>query len=272
MIHARDLSQKVGEHLGENYIVRPAMRYGSVSIEKAIDSLIDSEVHKLIIFPLFPQYASSTTGSLLEEVFRVLRAKTNIPAVTTIPPFYNHPLYIESLARTALPYLEKPHDHVLFTFHGLPEKHILKSNQGKDHCLKKDDCCNRIHQQNQFCYRAHCYETARSLAKKLKIQEENYSVSFQSRMGKHPWIQPYTESILESMPEKGIKNLIVLCPSFIADCLETLEEIAIRGTEVFVSAGGESLSMVPALNSDAFWSQTVATIIHGEQEEVNNPQ
>jgi protoporphyrin/coproporphyrin ferrochelatase len=181
-----------------------------------------------------------------------------------VPAFYDHPAYLDVSAEIAQDHLQdvKAFDHVLMSFHGLPERHVKKCDlQGGNYCLSKPDCCAEISQVNRYCYRAQCYATARGIAERMQLAEGDYTVSFQSRLGRTPWIQPYTDEEFKKLAESGVRKLAVMIPSFTADCLETLEEIAIRGAEEFQAAGGETLTMVPSLNADPRWQEAVLKML-----------
>jgi len=263
IVNSRAFADKLSALLGDDYRVALAMRYGKPSIESALAELVREPLKELILFPLYPQYASSSTGSSLEEAFRLLAPLQNVPTVRTIPAFYDDPGYINALVENALPRLQafKP-DYILFSYHGLPERHIRKSETGEGHCLAADDsCCASIGPRNAFCYRAHCFATTRSIAQKMGLAAGSYSTAFQSRLGRTPWIKPYTDHVLTELGQKGVKRLAVFSPSFVADCLETLEEMTIRGAATFREAGGDALELIPALNSADVWVKAAAGLI-----------
>ncbi len=262
MVHSRALTTKVGEQMANHgWVVELGMRYGQPSIESAIDNLIDRGVDQIVVFPLYPQYAASSTGTALEEVYRICAPAWNVVPLYVVPPFYRDPGFIDSFANISRPLFEtfKP-DHILFSYHGLPERHVQKSDPSGSHCLADPNCCDHIVADNKHCYRAQCYATTRALVSKLNLETNNFSVSFQSRLGRTPWIKPHTDVTLPELAAAGIKRLAVFCPSFVADCLETLEEIAIRGAEQFQTHGGEALMLVPSLNSSERWVETVCTL------------
>lgn len=261
--HTKELAEGVQKALGEGTMVRYAMRYQNPSLPSVLQEMKFAGVDHLIVLPLYPQYASSSTGSSLEELYKLCAAEWNAPSLAVIPPFYGHDAYLDSVARVSQESMGdvKKFDHFLFSFHGLPERQITKSDWSTKHCLKSDHCCEAIGDANRFCYRAQCYHVAREVAARLGINKEQYSVGFQSRLGRSPWIQPYTDVLFEELSKKGVKNLAVLIPSFTADCLETLEEIAIRGRDDFLAAGGASFHMAPSLNSHPAWVSAVVTMI-----------
>lgn len=246
LIHSQNLQRKLQESLGSQWKVSLAMRYGSPSIEDGLSLLKDCE--HLTILPLYPQYSSAATGSSLEKILRLLAVKAVIPSITLIRDFYQDPGFIAAQAALIKPQLAN-HDYLLFSYHGLPERHLKQSG-----CL--EICatpCAAMNEANQACYRAQCFETSRALGQKLGLSEEQYGTSFQSRLGKTPWIKPYTDELLAVLIQKGIKRLAVVCPSFIADCLETLEEIGIRARNQWLSLGGEQLTLVSCVNDSELW-------------------
>lgn len=263
LIHTRSLAEQLQALVGSERVVRFAMRYQNPSMTSALDAFQRDNVERLIVVPLYPQYASSSTGSCLEELYRLCGSRWNVPHLAIVPPFYDHSAFIdaeETIAREHLGDLSR-YDYFLMSFHGLPERQVTKTDPSGAHCLAQSDCCARIVASNRYCYRAQCFATARALAQRLGLSEDRYGVSFQSRLGRTPWIQPYTDHVFEELPAKGVKRLAVLIPSFTADCLETLEEIDIRGRESFLGAGGQDFTMVPSLNSHPTWVRAVSALI-----------
>lgn len=261
LVHGRALVEGMRESLPAHFDVELAMRYGSPSITSGLDALLQRGADRLVIFPLYPHYASSSTGSTLEAVYTDLAARYATPSVSVVPPYYADPAFLEALEAVSVPTLEAEQpDYVLLSFHGLPERHVKLSDHSGEHCLQVEDCCSSITVANRDCYRAQCYATARLLAERLNLQEGAWGVSFQSRLGKTPWIQPHTDATLAALAAKGVKRLAVLCPAFTADCLETLEEIQIRNAAAFVEAGGERLSLVPCLNSHPKWIESAVKL------------
>lgn len=238
------------------------MRYGSPSLEHALDQLRAAGCERLVVFPLYPQYASSSTGSSLEAVYRLVAERWNTPSVAVVPPFYDDPGFIEACAAVGRPILDElAPDHVLMSFHGLPERHIRKSDAAGGHCLASAGCCDRMQPANRACYRAQCFATARALAGALQLAPDTWSVSFQSRLGRTPWIQPYTDEVLPALAARGARRVAVYCPAFVADCLETLEEIGLRAEADFRAAGGEALRLIPAVNSHPRWVDAVVDLL-----------
>jgi ferrochelatase len=266
LVHSQNLTEKVRAALGAEYVVELGMRYGNPSIPAALNKLLAVQPAKLVVLPLFPQYSSAANGSALERVQQVLNQQWNVPPVETVGAFYDDPGFIEAFTQVARHHLPpfRP-DFVLFSYHGLPERHVLKSDVSGRHCLQTPTCCDAIVEANRYCYRAHCFATTRALVKNLGLAPDRHSVSFQSRLGRTPWVKPYTDQVLPELARAGKKRLAVLCPAFVADCLETVEEIGIRAREQWRALGGEELLLVPSLNAEPAWVETVARLVrqHG---------
>lgn len=262
LYHSVDLAAAVRERLGAGWVVELGMRYQKPSLESALGKLRAAGADRVIVFPLYPQYSASSTGSSVEEVFRVAAKEWVTPTLAFVEPFYDHPEFIEAFAARGAPVLEaeKP-DHVLMSFHGLPERHMHKADPTGAHCLASAGCCDRIVAANRHCYRAQCFATARALAARLGLAEGTWSVSFQSRLGRTPWIRPYTDVVLPELAKAGKKRVAVFCPAFVADCLETLEEIGLRAQHDFTAAGGEKLTLVPSLNATPRWVDAVVALV-----------
>ncbi len=250
LANGRDLRDALAAELGPGFEVALCMRYGEPSLAGALDELLRNDLERIVFVPLFPQYASSSTGSALARVHALVAERWNVPALTTLPEFFDDPGFIEALAEIAAKRLDafRP-DHVLFSYHGLPEGQVRKSDPTRRHCLASDRCCDAIGLANRHCYRAQCHATSRALAAALGLGPGSHSTSFQSRLGRTPWIEPYTDVVLPELAGSGVKRLAVMCPSFVADCLETLEEIGLRGAEQWRALGGESLALVPCANA-----------------------
>ncbi|WP_316823191.1 ferrochelatase [Pedobacter gandavensis] len=238
------------EKLGDEYQVELAMRYQNPSIDAGLDRLKAGLVESIQVIPLFPQYASASTGSVIQKVMELVGKWQTVPPINFINSFHDNELMIDTFAENAQKYQPESYDQILFSFHGLPERQLLKCDHTAGHCLKKDDCCSTLTDVNKFCYSAQCYDTARLIAKKLNIPKEKYSVCFQSRLGKEPWVQPYTSDVLKELADKGKKRLLVFCPAFVADCLETLYEVSVEYHEEFRALGGEEVQLVASLNDD----------------------
>ena len=212
---------------------------------------------EVIALPLYPHYAMSSYETAVEHASAVYRRKNYHFALRFVPPFYNEPHYLRALSEHIRPYLEQEYDHILFSYHGVPARHIKKTDPTGHHCLQSASCCEVSSPAHAFCYRHQCFATTREIVRLLNIPAGKYSNSFQSRLGKG-WLEPFTDIRLEEMPREGIKKLLILCPAFVSDCLETLEEIAMRGKETFMAAGGEAYTMIPCLNTEPLWVEALA--------------
>lgn len=253
------LQHKLQAAVGNHYQIEIGMRYGTPSIASALKKL--SSCTKLIILPLFPQYTSAATGSAIEAVIHEIANKWNMPEIIIKPDFYHLPGFVNAFAnniKTAIG--DKKIDTLLFSYHGLPERHITKSECHAvcDHL----QACPPITRDNSFCYRTQCYETSRLIAAELQLSDHDYHVSFQSRLGKTPWIKPYTDLLLPQLIQQGKKNIAIVSPSFVADCLETLEEINIRTRAQWEALGGNNFIFVPCLNDSDIWVQALTNLIH----------
>jgi ferrochelatase len=261
LVHLRDLAAKVQERLGSAARVEIGMRYGEPSIAEALARLREAGADRVVVFPLYPQYSSAATGSSLERVFREAAGLWNAPALHVVPPFHDHPRFLDCCAEAARPHLrEVDPEIVFFSFHGLPVRQIRKSDPTGRHCLGTPDCCARIAAANRNCYRAQCFATARLLAERLGVPRDQWEVCFQSRLGRDPWIRPYTDERLAEHARRGVKRAVILSPAFVADCLETLEELGIRASESWGAHGGEVLRLVPSLNATDVWADAVVAI------------
>ena len=239
--------------------VEIAMRYGHPSMEEAYERLLEKmpDLEEVIAIPLYPHYAMASYETAVEYAKEVHRRKKYAFALNFIPPFYDDPAYLRALSEHIRPYLAAEYDHILFSYHGVPGRHIEKTDVTGCHCLRSADCCETPSPAHARCYRHQCFTTTREVVRLLDIPEGKYSNSFQSRLGKG-WLEPFTDIRLEEMPKEGIKRLLILCPAFVSDCLETLEEIAIRGKESFMAAGGEAYTMITCLNADPLWVDALA--------------
>ncbi len=261
LLNSIELKDKVQQHLGDRYIVELAMRYRKPSIQSALEALRKQSPSKIHILPLYPQYASSSTGSTIEEVLNQIKKWEVIPDLNIISKFHQHPKFIEALIDQAKAYDLNAYDHVLFSYHGLPERQIVKASvhYGQNTC-KMGDCCNTINANNQYCYRANCFETSRQLVKALNIPEGKYTTTFQSRLD-DKWLKPYSDKVIKDLAAKGSKNILVFSPAFVADCLETIHEIGTEYDELFKEHGGNSITLVKSLNSNVAWVNAIKTII-----------
>ena len=234
--------------------VEIAMRYGNPTMQSAFDALAKNhpDLDEVLAIPLYPHYAMSSFETAVEYAKEVYAKNKYSFELSFLKPFYNEPGYINALAENIRPYLDKPHDHILFSYHGVPGRHIRKSDVTGTHCLASGNCCETPSAAHAHCYRHQVFTTTRLVMEQLNIPPDKYSISFQSRLGKG-WLEPFTDIRLEEMPKEGIKKLLILCPAFVSDCLETLEEIEERGKESFMQAGGEAYTMIPCLNTNPLW-------------------
>jgi len=253
----------VQEQLGDEYHVELAMRYQNPSIESALEKMKAGLVESIRVIPLFPQYASASTGSVIQLVMELLSKWTTIPPVSFVSSFHDNDLMLETFAENAKKYQPETFDHVLFSFHGLPERQLLKCDHTGEYCLKKAHCCDNLNDTNKLCYSAQGHDTARLLAGKLNIAKEDYTVCFQSRLGKEPWVQPYTTDVLKKLAAEGKKRLLVFSPAFVADCLETLYEITVEYHEEFKALGGEHVQLVESLNDDPKFIKALVEMAKG---------
>lgn len=267
LIYTQQLRDRVAEQLSDQYVVEFAMRYGTPNISSAMDRLISQRCHKIIIFPLFPQYSSATTGSVIENFLHTIRQRKNIPSIHVINSFYQDSRFIQAYATVVQESLNDFNpDLLLLSYHGLPEQHIEKSGCKKTMCNRNDACSIEIN--HPYCYRHHCYVTSQLLADTLGFSASQYTVAFQSRLGKTPWIKPYTDQLLPDLYQRGIRHLAIACPSFVADCLETLEEIGIRAREQWQTLGGGSFKLIPCLNAHPVWVEAVTQMIRAQKQSV----
>ena len=263
LVHSKELLAKLRARL-PGAAIELGMRYGQPSIRAALERLRWRGCDELTVLPLYPQYASSSTGSGLALVYREAARLWNTPFVRVVPPFHADAGFQDAIVRIGRPVLaDLAPDHVLFSFHGLPERHIAKSDEGRGYCLSAPACCDALGADNVNCYRAQCFATARALAASLALAPGSWSTTFQSRLGRTPWIRPYTDLALVELAERGARKVAVFCPSFVADCLETLEEIGLRAADDFRAAGGRELRLVPSLNAHPAWIETVARLVEG---------
>jgi ferrochelatase len=236
-----------------NLPVELAMRYQNPSIPDAIRKLRERGVNELFLIPLFPHYAMSSYETAVERVKEVTAKLAPQMRIRVQPPYYDSPDYLTALVAGAEGYLAQGHDHLLFSFHGLPERHLKKTDPTGGHCLTAPDCCEVASPAHATCYRAQCFKTVAAFVKQARVPAGKFSVSFQSRLGRDPWLQPYTDLELARLAKAGVKKMLVICPAFVSDCLETLEEIGIRGRETFLSAGGREFAQIPCLNGHPLW-------------------
>lgn len=257
LVHGRSVQKLLQEALGTDYKVTLGMRYQEPSIEGALEPLKHCE--KIVVLPLFPQYASASTGSVQQKVMELVKGWEVVPEMEFINSFPTQPSMIRAFAAIGEKHKPKEYDHVLFSFHGLPERHIKKADP-TGHCLNRPNCCtapNRSHS----CYRAQCVATAHAIAKELDLPPDHFSICFQSRLGKDPWIEPFTPDLLKELAEPKGQRVLVFCPAFVCDCLETTFEIGVEYQEDFQAMGGKELTLVEGLNSHPLWIQALQELV-----------
>jgi ferrochelatase len=242
---------KLQDAVGSDVPVYLAMRYGQPSIPAVVAEIAADGVTDLLVFPQYAHYAMSSWETVVVRAYEELARQAPGIRVASVQPFYADPDYIGALYAVSAPYLGRPHDHLLFSYHGLPVRHLRKADSSRAHCTRVADCCTRCSPAHATCYRAQVFATTRALAQRAGLAEARYSVAFQSRLAGEPWLEPATDRRLGELPGRGIQHLLVICPAFVADCLETLEEISVAGREVFLAAGGKSFTQIPCLNDQA---------------------
>ena len=262
IVITKRLTEKIQQQVSVPVVM--AMRYGNPNIASGLQQLYDQGVDEVLLMPLYPQYAMATTQTI--EVFAQQLVKKQFPKMKLIkfPAFFHRSEYIEALAEVTRKYLENnPCDHLLFSYHGVPERHLRKTSPTHAHknIVENTSCCNPYSEEGKYCYRSHCFETTRLLAEKLELKENTYSQSFQSRLGNDKWITPFTADKIAQLAQQGVKKLAVITPAFVTDCVETLEEIEMAGGKTFRENGGEEFKMVPCLNDSDLWVQALVTWI-----------
>lgn len=255
------LKEKVQKEVGDKYIVELAMRYQTPSIKNALENIRQQRPSKIHVLPLYPQYASSSTGSTVEEVLKQIKGWEVIPNLNVVSKFYDQQTFIDALLAEGKKHNISEYDHVIFSYHGLPERQILKASAhyGGSTC-QMGSCCNSITKNNQYCYRANSFETTRQLVKALNIPDGKFTTSFQSRLNEK-WLKPFSDKVVEELAKKGNKKVLVFSPAFVADCLETIYEIGTEYDEIFKEHGGEKITLVASLNSSDVWVKAVKSII-----------
>ncbi|HRG37871.1 MAG TPA: ferrochelatase [Bacteroidia bacterium] len=261
LVNSIKMKEALQKQLGDKYVVELGMRYQKPSLETALNNLRKAQVSSIIILPLYPQYASSSTGSSIEETMRLLKEWEVTPSVKIISKFYDHPGFIDACVERAQTYDLKAYDYFIFSYHGLPERHIMKSSAhyGGNSC-KLGSCCDTITPANAYCYRANCFETTRQLVKRLNIPEGKYETTFQSRLN-DKWIKPYSDKVVERKASEGKKNMLIFSPAFVADCLETIYEIGTEYNEIFEKHGGKKVQLVESLNDHPVWIQALKSLV-----------
>jgi ferrochelatase len=283
LVHTRALAHEVARRMGtyasgvppseseqaaglQTYIVEYGMRYGNPSIKSALQNLKSRGASRIVVLPLYPQYAESSFETAVMETKRAARELGCENLLTFLPEFYRNPNFIQSWAEHLRGHIDpETTDHVVFSFHGVPVRHLTKFHQDAAYRASAE-CCTEVTSTNERCYRAQCFATARAIADYLELDKQDYTVSFQSRLGRAEWIDPNTVDVFQELAQRGLKRIAVACPSFVCDCLETLEEIGIRGRETFKAAGGEHLQLIPSLNSDSRWTEAVANLVRNQKE------
>lgn len=258
LYYSQRVKELLQEDLGIEYEVFLAMRYKNPSITAVMEEMRKKNFSRIVVLPLFPQYASASTGSAHEEVMRVLSKWWVIPDVSFVSQYYDHPTFIRGIAEIGKKYTHEKFDHVLFSYHGLPERQVDKVYE--EGLCADHNCDNEITDENKFCYKATCYATTRMLATALNIPQEKYTVCFQSRLDEK-WLKPFSDKIVEECAKKGMKNILIFSPAFTADCLETIIEIGDEYQEIFKENGGEKVQLVESLNDHPLWIRCLKEIV-----------
>jgi ferrochelatase len=259
-VYGMRLKSLLQEKLGDHYFVDLAMRYQQPSMKSVINNMLAKNLDEILLVPLFPQYASATTGSVFEEAMRIFSKSLVYPKISFLNSYYNHPAYINAQIERSKEYDLKAYDHILFSYHGLPVRQLKNADQF-NHCEKVENCCATLCEKNKQCYGAQCYGTTKAIVDALGIEEGRYSICFQSRLGRAEWKQPYTSDVLKERADKGDKRILCFSPAFVADCLETTIEIAEEYQEEFEEMGGERIDLVASLNDSPHWIDALAQII-----------
>jgi protoporphyrin/coproporphyrin ferrochelatase len=266
LIHSQNLAKKLQQKMGDAYAVELGMRYQHPPVSDALNKLLKTEgIGKIVIVPLYPQYSASATSSSVDKVLELLRKQDVIPPFVFTGPFYDNPLFIQAFTKIwKKKYKLEEYDYFLFSYHGLPERHIMTASVEKNMHCNLNGCCDAISSRNYFCYRASCFHTTRLLAEALQLKKGTYSASFQSRLGKDPWIKPYTDTTIIEKAKSDIKKMLVFSPAFVADCLETIYEVKVEYARLFKEHGGETLHLAESLNDNDEWVEALEKIILGQ--------
>lgn len=259
IIYGESVQQKLQERLGNDFDVHLAMRYQNPSMEKVMGEMRLKNYKKIIIIPLFPHYASASSGSAMERAMKIMSKWWVIPEISMVSQFWDHPKFIDAFVARGKQYKLDEYDHVLFSYHGLPERHVNKVYLDGSPC-KDHDCETELSEDNKFCYKATCFATTRLLAEKLNIPKEKYTVAFQSRLDKK-WLEPFSDEIVEERAKKGDKKILAFSPAFVADCLETTVEIGSEYQEIFEEHGGEKVQLVESLNDHPLWVECLEDMV-----------
>lgn len=265
IVLTRQLEAAVQEGMHDPVTI--AMRYGNPSPRQAYEELLRREpsLEEVLVIPLYPHFAMSSYETAAEYAKEQYAEGGYGFRLRVLRPYYNDPAYINALAASIRPYLNSDHDHILFSYHGVPERHITQNDPAGTHHLLSPDTCCQLPGIQATCYRYQCLHTTKQVAEELQLAPGRFSISFQSRLGREEWLKPYTAVRLAQMPAEGIKKLLVVCPAFVSDCLETLEEIAVEGREIFLHAGGEAFTAIPCLNTHPKWVEALRGYISEPQ-------
>jgi len=259
LMHSEQLAEKLQKAVGSEYKVELAMRYQKPSMESVLERMRKEGYHHITVFPLYPQYASSSTGTALQLFMEIVSKWWVIPEIKIISQYYDDENYINCLVNRAKKYDLTKYDHIIFSYHGLPERHVDKVyNDG--YLCKDHNCETELTEENYYCYKAGCYQTTKAIVDKLNLPQDKYTISFQSRLD-DKWLKPYSDKVVEDLAKKGVKNLLVFSPAFTADCLETIYEIGTEYQEIFHKHGGEKVQLVESLNSGDDWVETIKGIV-----------
>lgn len=266
IVYTKRLQKKIGEQI--NIPISIAMRYAAPSLKTGLQELKEKGVDEILVIPLFPQYAMATIQSASEVITKLVEEHFPETKVNVFPPFYNHPDYIEVLANSMAEKLNQiDYDHLLFSYHGIPERHLKKTTGCVSKGLAQDElCCSTTSKAHQFCYRHQCLETTRLVAEKLNLKEGTFSNCFQSRLGPIPWLKPYTDKQIIKLAKNGTKKLAIASPAFVADCIETIDELGREGQEDFIEKGGKEFHLIPCLNDRQDWADVLSKWIKEWQE------
>jgi ferrochelatase len=272
IVISRQLRDALKKEIDEPVAI--TMRYGNPSPQKTFSELAAEhpDLQEVVLVPMYPHYAMSSYETAVEYAKEQHKKGGYGFSLKVIEPYYNREEYLQALCATIAPYLQGEWDHILFSYHGVPERHIRKGDITGNHCLKTPNCCETPSEAHRYCYRHQCLATTKLAVERLGIPQEKWSMSFQSRLGRDPWLQPYTAARLAELPKQGVKKLLVVCPAFVSDCLETLEEIAEEGKEIFLHAGGEGFEMIPCLNVHPLWVEALVKMVEGPRSTVHGPQ
>jgi protoporphyrin/coproporphyrin ferrochelatase len=270
IVFTKQLQENLQNQVSEP--VEIAMRYGNPTPQNAYDNLLrkNPTLKEVVLMPLYPHYAMSSYETAVVYMKEVHKRNKYSFHLTTVGPYYNDQDYIQALSESIRPYLDNEFDKLLFSYHGVPERHILKGDITGNHCLKTVDCCEVDSPAHKYCYRHQCFKTTALATTALHIPKEKFELSFQSRLGRDKWLTPYTAQRLGELPNEGVKKLLIACPAFVSDCLETLEEIAEQGKEIFLHAGGESFTMIPCLNTHPLWVGAIISLVKRQTSNVKH--